>query len=81
MDASPKVYPNPTSSTLTFECKGLEGGAYDIQIFDMLGRIVFKESFSSIPPEFKLNVSKWAKGVYTYIIMGVKEYNGKIIVE
>jgi hypothetical protein len=72
------VYPNPSSEQVTMSL-------YDkvelIQVIDMLGRLVF-ETKNTDAGEFKLDVSKYNKGIYFIRVkMGNTIEKQKLIIE
>ena len=71
-----KFYPNPVSDNLTIESSTVEKKS--LSIFDILGRQVCYENFSS--QKHTVNVSELAKGIYFLSLQFAKTtYNAKII--
>jgi Secretion system C-terminal sorting domain len=60
-----KVYPNPTSDKLTISLSNLFNNETTIEIFDVLGRIAFKQKFQSIlNREINVNLNNLEVGNY-----------------
>lgn len=61
------VYPNPLQQGETLHFSGLEAGTYEVQLFDLRGRIVLEQLVDSPAPgaELSLAMPHLAKGVYT----------------
>lgn len=72
------MYPNPANNLLTIETEN--EGKYDIQIFDLLGKIIVKQSF--IGGSTTINVSNLPKGLYV-VNLKYKNYSKhkKLILE
>ncbi|HEX9151138.1 MAG TPA: T9SS type A sorting domain-containing protein [Flavobacterium sp.] len=69
-----RFYPNPATSFITFDLqKGVEKG-YDIQVFNLLGKVVYEQK--NIPPRTTINLGDYSRGVYIYQL---RERDGKII--
>jgi len=61
------VYPNPCSSTLTFDCSNAENqSSVEIKITDLMGRIVYRESNCDVQfiPSYKVDLSAVQAGIY-----------------
>lgn len=57
---SASIYPNPASESVSFSLP--ESGLYDVEIFDIQGRMV--KGINSISSGYELNVSTFQKGIY-----------------
>lgn len=70
------VFPNPAKDFI--EIKGLELKVYDVKLFDVNSKIVFKSKFTE---KLKLDVSGFTSGVYYYVINdgSDKKEKGKFI--
>lgn len=60
-EVSVSVYPNPVSSNLVIAANGV-GGAFDVKVTDVLGKVVLNESFGQAKKV--LDVSEYKNGVY-----------------
>ncbi len=67
------VYPNPTSTTITFHLSSSPQNE-TLQITDVFGRVVYKETIRA--NDMKLDVSRWSGGIYFYEVSGKR---GKIV--
>lgn len=73
------VYPNPNQGIFNVDFKGLNESYYLVEVFDALGRVVYKEELSS--NKNTLNLQEQAKGVYTLRIqVGVQYYYRKVVI-
>lgn len=70
--SSLSVYPNPVNSTLTVATAGMNG-SLDVRVTDVLGKVVFKESFASGTKT--IDVSDFKNGVYLVTVLE----NGSIV--
>lgn len=60
-----RFYPNPATTTITFDFqKGYEQG-YSVQIFNaILGRKMYEQS--NIPERMSINLTDFSRGIYIY---------------
>jgi hypothetical protein len=65
------VYPNPARNSFVIEF--LEMGQYQIAVYSTLGQLIHNQSVDN-EKQLKMDVSKWAKGVY-YIRIYSKDMN------
>lgn len=75
-----KVYPNPFSQQVTFELEEGVVPAFEVQIYDALGRVVGQvQSPTGEPVEW--NAQQLPKGVYVYqiVVEGVLMGTGKLV--
>lgn len=77
-----KIYPNPTSGKVTIETSNLSG-AVDLQIIDLIGRVVYEEKVSADRSKsIQLDLSALEKGNYILKIQSATKINtAKIILE
>lgn len=77
-----KIYPNPSSGVLNLEMEKAQKGAVEMQIFDLNGRLVQNESFSSTGSNWRkqIDITALPVGMYTIKIKneGI-EVNKKIL--
>ena len=64
-----ELFPNPTVEWLNIRAKDIVQGSYHIQVFDVLGQMIYQIHTSK--PEFAIDVRNWPKGVYALKISGV----------
>ena len=69
-----KFYPNPATSVVTFDLQKVNEKGYDIQVFNLLGKVVYEQK--NIPSRTTINLSDYSRGVYIYQL---RERDGKII--
>lgn len=65
---STKLYPNPSNGKAKLEIEGLDSEA-DVLVYDMLGRVVLRYKINRGQEELNINLSNFAKGVYTISIV------------
>lgn len=77
-----KIYPNPTSGKVTIETSNLSG-AVDLQVIDLIGRVVYEEKVSADRSKsIQLDLSALEKGNYILKIQSATKINtAKIILE
>ncbi len=63
-----KLYPNPTEGKVKLEIEGLTTEV-DILVYDMVGRVVQRHSLNKGTTELDIDLSGYAKGVYSIRIM------------
>ncbi len=62
-----KAYPNPTSDLLQIEYQTPDFGDYDIEVFNPLGQLIYRDRVTSPrfgERSFSITVSNWPVGVY-----------------
>jgi len=69
-----KVFPNPSNGQFNVEFKSQNTSEVEIVIFDLMGRIVFKEKYSTNATSFKerVNIQNISSGIY---VLQVKRGN------
>ena len=63
------IFPNPTSNNATVAFKGLKGENITIEMYNLLGEMVYSNVYSS-NPEFEhlnIDVSKMSNGGYSLV--------------
>ena len=69
-----KFYPNPATSVITFDIQnGYEKGL-DIQVYNLLGRMVYEQK--NVPAKTNINLTDYNRGVYIY---QVRDHDGKVV--
>ena len=63
-----RLYPNPTNNKSKLEIEGLTSEA-DVLVYDMIGRIMLKHKFNKGMNELEIDLSTYAKGVYSIRIV------------
>lgn len=77
-----KVYPNPTSSQFTIEMNTQIKSTTTIQIYNMNGQSIYKNSYNKELRKITIDISKYGKGVYMLKMINNDEIiNKKIIVK
>jgi hypothetical protein len=69
-----KFYPNPATSVVTFDLQKVNEKGYDMQVFNLLGKVVYEQK--NIPSRTTINLTDYSRGVYIYQL---RERDGKII--
>ncbi len=79
--ASLKVYPNPMTDGATFEVTGLDAHIYRLELYDMQGRTISRESFNQ--PTFQLFRHQLPAGLILYRLTadGQPVAAGKLLVQ
>jgi hypothetical protein len=74
------VYPNPSNNSVTIDIYDLQTVTHDLNIFNMLGQIVFLKTLNSNHESLNLNLPN---GLYYYQVNNNSQYidNGKIIIQ
>jgi hypothetical protein len=69
------VYYAPGWQTTFINAQQVAGSRYNLEVFDMMGKSVFRESGKLNPPYFtkNLNCSSFASGVYTVVLVTERE--------
>ncbi|MBP1645296.1 MAG: leucine-rich repeat protein [Bacteroidetes bacterium] len=63
-----RLYPNPTNNKSKLEIEGLTSEA-DVLVYDMIGRIMLKHKINKGMNELEIDLSTYAKGVYSIRIV------------
>ncbi len=69
-----KFYPNPATSFITFDLQKTIDKGCDIQVFNLLGKMVYEQK--DITPRTTINLNDYNRGVYIYQL---REHDGKIL--
>ena len=69
-----RFYPNPATSFITFDLQKTIDKGCDIQVFNLLGKMVYEQK--SIPPRTTINLTDYSRGVYIYQL---RDHDGKIL--
>ena len=69
-----KFYPNPATSFITFDLQKTIDKGCDIQVFNLLGKMVYEQK--NIPPRTTINLTDYTRGVYIYQL---RDHDGKIL--
>ena len=69
-----KFYPNPAISFITFDLQKPIDKGCDIQVFNLLGKMVFEQK--NIPARTTINLNDYSRGVYIYQL---RDHDGKIL--
>jgi len=69
-----KFYPNPATSFITFDLQKTIDKGCDIQVFNLLGKVVFEQK--NIPLRTTINLTDYSRGVYIYQL---RDHDGKIL--
>lgn len=66
-----KLYPNPTSSQLTYEVSGLREGQYRIELRDVQGRNIYSDKVETQNGAIKkqMDVTQYSKGTYRIVLI------------
>ncbi|MFV0599929.1 MAG: leucine-rich repeat protein [Bacteroidales bacterium] len=65
---STKLYPNPTEGKAKLEVEGLNSDA-EVMVYDMIGRVIQRHKLSQSQKELKIDLSTYAKGIYSIRIV------------
>ena len=79
--ADVQVYPNPFDDSAIFEISGVSASGYTLELFDMLGKKVFNQSFNH--PTFRLYRHHLPAGMFFYRLTtekGKPVASGKLLV-
>ncbi len=64
------VFPNPAINTFTLDLSQYEKDVHTVEIIDMSGRVMFKQSTSFNDPSISVRSDNWEKGTYTILFHG-----------
>jgi hypothetical protein len=72
------VYPNPTNGAFNISYNAKNDGEYLVRIYDMLGQLVFAQSFAARPGlnSIKIDISQYRQGLYM-LELSSTQINGK----
>ena len=78
-----KLYPNPTLDVFNIEFNNIGNNETIIEVYDLRGRLIQKNNFSSTSPNFReeLSISNFAAGVYFVSIQNGKDKVVKKIIK
>ena len=68
INISTKIYPNPTYGNIKLEVEGLNSEA-DVLVYDMIGRVIQRYTINKVNKILDINLSTYAKGVYSIRIV------------
>jgi hypothetical protein len=79
-----KMYPNPSSGTLSFDCKTITGEHLKMEVVDIMGRVVLTEDLGKVTTDaitYTTDLSALNNGVYLVSVKGNQGTNhiGKLI--
>ena len=63
-----RSYPNPTNNKAKLEVEGLNSDA-EVLVYDMIGRVIQKHTINKGNNELEIDLSIYAKGVYSIRII------------
>ncbi|HEY0434944.1 MAG TPA: T9SS type A sorting domain-containing protein [Chitinophagaceae bacterium] len=69
-----RFYPNPAISSITFDLLRNVDRGTDIQVFNLIGKMVFEQK--NIPSKTTINLTDYSRGVYIYQL---RDHDGKIL--
>ena len=58
------VYPNPTNEDIFINLSGFEGEHIEIKVYDLMGRIVYKNLVQESKAEYKISTAGMQNGFY-----------------
>ena len=64
LEVQTTVYPNPVTDYLNISFKDVVGEAFDISIFDLNGRLVYRKELIDSTSNETLNFSEYSSGLY-----------------
>lgn len=71
------VYPNPFNPSATVALQIREAGPYEVNVYDVLGRLVQKHAFSAAPGQQHVSLEMHEKASGMYLIQVVQTQTGK----
>jgi hypothetical protein len=76
------LYPNPTTSTTTLTWQGQTRGNYQLELYDVHGRLLLSETFPSGQGSTQIDMSAYAKGIYFgRLVVGEEMRSFKVVRE
>ncbi len=68
------AYPNPFNNSLSFEITSQQADEMQLEVYDVLGRLMLSEKVSLVNGEniHSVETDKWTPGIYSYRITGTK---------
>lgn len=76
------MYPNPVSSILYISLSSIKNQAFEIQILNTNGQVVFTQQYAADQAKnISLELSDLPVGIYSLIVKNEMEYNSKIFVK
>jgi hypothetical protein len=71
--ASIQAYPNPAVDWVRFDCTNLPSGDYSLKVFNILGRVVWRDNFQvSGNKSIRVELDNFRKGTYLYSLLDGK---------
>ena len=74
------VYPNPFNPAATVSLSIREAGAYEVNVYDVLGRMVQRHAFNATPGQQHVSLDMTSKASGMYLIQVVQTMTGKAAV-
>ena len=75
-----KLFPNPSNGLINFD--GVEEGYYNVEVFDVAGKIVYETKIINLSQQLQFNFTMLKKGIYTVSLKSEKtQYNLKLILQ
>lgn len=82
LTASLKIFPNPSSNSITFASNEFSNDQCELKIYDLYGRIVKQQTFFNAKSQIKTDVSIFTSGIYfVEINQNDKVLRGKFLKE
>ena len=80
-NANVKVYPNPVRDVLNIKIDIIDNTqSFQLKVYDIMGKIIYTSTLTQL--QSSLNISAWAKGLYTIeLIQNQNRIHKKIIIE
>ena len=69
-----KFYPNPASTSITFDFRHGYDKSYSFQIYAFMGKKVYE--LKNVSPQIKIVLDEFYRGIYLYKLL---DKNGKVI--
>ncbi|MBK9337851.1 MAG: T9SS type A sorting domain-containing protein [Lewinellaceae bacterium] len=68
-----QAIPNPAIDWVRFDCNNLSADEYTLKIFNIVGKVVWKETFQAAGKRaISLNLENFNKGTYLYSLVNRK---------
>lgn len=67
-----KIFPNPTTDLITVAIQETKLPSVEIEITDINGKVIFKETYAGISNNIGLNTASWNMGTYFLTLIGNK---------
>ncbi|MBP6826947.1 MAG: T9SS type A sorting domain-containing protein [Saprospiraceae bacterium] len=75
-----RLFPNPASNLITVEYTGLDGSGNRFTLFNTFGQSVREASLLEVQGSLQLSLNLLPEGTYWYVLSGVSNTFGKIII-